>query len=58
MDSIFAPYLLNMDVQPSTKSYQLQDGEEGAKQPLTTALPLDHAGVSAPIPSVIGFMAG
>jgi len=30
----------------------------GAKQPLTRALPLDHAGVSAPIPPVIGFMAG
>jgi len=30
----------------------------GAKQPLTRALPLDHVGVSAPIPSVIGFMAG
>ena len=24
-----------MDVQPSTKSYQLQEGVEGAKQPLT-----------------------
>jgi len=47
-----------MDVQPSTKSYQLQEGGEGAKQPLTRALPMDHAGVFAPIPPVIGFMAG
>ena len=49
--------LLRMDVQPSTKSYQLQEGGEGAKQPLTSDLPMDHAGVSAPIPPVIGFMA-
>jgi len=47
-----------MDVQPSTESYQLQEGGEGAKQPLTSDLPMDHAGVSAPIPPVIGFMAG
>jgi len=39
-----------MDVQPSTKSYQLQEGGEGAKHPLTTALPMDHAGVLRPYP--------
>jgi len=42
--------LLHMDVQPSTKSHQLQEGVEGAKQFPTIALPMDHAGVSAPIP--------
>jgi len=29
-----------MDVQPSTKSYQLQEGVEGAKEPQTRALPM------------------
>jgi len=32
------------------KSYQLQEGGRGRSKPLTRALPLDHAGVSAPIP--------
>jgi len=39
-----------VDVHPSTKGYQLQEGMERAKQPLTRGLPMDHAGVSAPIP--------
>jgi len=47
-----------MDVQPSTKSYQLQEEGEGRSNPLTRSLPMDHAEVSAPIPPVIGFMAG
>ena len=33
-----------MDVQPSTKSYQLPEGEERVKQPPDKALPVDHAG--------------
>jgi len=49
---------LHMDVQPSTKSYQLQEGGEREKQPPDKGLTrthywtLDHAEVSAPIPQL------
>jgi len=51
---LIAISLLDMDVQPSTKSYQLQPRKEGRgrSNPLTRALPMDHAGVSAPIPQL------
>ena len=52
--------LLHIDVQPSTKSYQLQEGVEGAKQPLTRALSLCPRITlgSPPLSPIIGFMAG
>jgi len=44
--------LLHMDIQSSTKSYQLQEGGEGAKQPPDKGSALGQAGVSAPIPQL------
>jgi len=50
--------LLHMDVQPSTKSCQLQEGGEGAKQPREKGSAHGSSWVSAPIPRVVGFIAG
>jgi len=40
------------------KAISFRKEERGRSKPLTIALPLDHAGVSAFIPPVIGYMAG
>ena len=50
--------LLQMDVQPSTKSYQLQEGEEGAKQPPDKGSAPGSCWGLRPYPPVIGFIAG
>jgi len=51
--------LLHMDVQPSTKSYQLQEGGEGVKQFPDKGSAHDGSRWGLrPYPPVIGFMAG
>jgi len=40
------------------KTISFRKEGRGRSNPLTRGLPMDHAGVSAPIPTVIGFMVG